>query len=45
VNSTFYPADPFSAWWVLNPGANLIFLNGNTPGGATLSITWRSAWQ
>jgi hypothetical protein len=45
VNSTFYPADPFSAWWVLNPGSNLIFLNGNTPGGATLSITWRSAWQ
>jgi len=45
LNGAFYPADPQSAWWVLNSGDSQIYLAGTTPGGATLTISWRSAWQ
>lgn len=45
LNGTFYPADPQSAWFVLQPGDSQIYLSGTTPGGATLTIAWRSAWQ
>jgi hypothetical protein len=45
LNGAFAPADPQSAWWVLSPGDSQIYLAGTTPGGSTLSISWRSAWQ
>jgi hypothetical protein len=45
LNSAFYPADPFSQWFVAQPGTNLIYLGGETTGGASLTISWASAWQ
>lgn len=44
LNSAFYPADPFSQWFVAQPGPNLIYLGGITTGGATLTCSWSSAW-
>lgn len=45
LNGAFYPADPFSSWWVLQPGTSTIYVSGASPGGATLTMTWRSAYQ
>lgn len=44
LNGNFYPADVSSAWWVLEPGATQVYLGGTTTGGATLSMTYSSAW-
>jgi len=44
LNGSFYPADPYSAWFVLEPGPSVIYLAGQSTGGATLSLTWSSAW-
>ena len=45
LNGTFYPADPTSSWWVLEPGDSQVYLGGISPtGGATLTIMWRSAY-
>jgi hypothetical protein len=45
LNGAFYPADPFSSWWVLSPGTSTIYVSGASAGGATLTMTWSSAWQ
>lgn len=45
LNGNFYPADPTSSWWVLWPGANTIQLGGSTAGGATLQVSFQSAWE
>jgi len=39
-----YPADFNSAWWVLSPGTTEIQLGGTTPGGASITVSWRDAW-
>lgn len=44
LNGSFYPADPFSTWWVLQPGTTTVYAAGTTTGGATLTVTWSSAW-
>ena len=45
LNSVYQPADVTSAWWVMNPGPNQIFLTGdNWAGGGTLSVVWSSAF-
>lgn len=44
LNGQFTAADPFSSWWVLQPGTSSIYVSGASPGGATLTMTWRSAW-
>jgi hypothetical protein len=44
LNAAFYPADPFSQWFVAQPGANQIYLGGVTTGGASLTCSWQSAW-
>jgi tail protein len=44
LNGAFRPADLFSAWWNLPPGASTIQLSGNSGGGAAMSCSWRSAW-
>lgn len=44
LNSVFYPADPQSSWWVLEPGDNTVYLSGVTSAGATLTVSWSSAW-
>lgn len=45
VNGVFTPADPFSAWWVLQPGSTTVYASGQSPGGAALTISWSSAWM
>jgi hypothetical protein len=44
LNGSFYPADPFSSWWVLQPGQTTVYASGVTPGGAALTMNWSSAW-
>jgi Phage tail protein len=44
LDGTFYPADPDSSWWVLEPGTSVIYLGGNSTGGAGLTCSWSSAW-
>jgi hypothetical protein len=44
LDGNFYAADVQSAWWVLNPGPTQVYLDGVTTGGATLSLTFSSAW-
>ena len=45
LNGSFYPADVTSAWFVLEPGATQVYLDGsNFAGGATLSVAYSSAW-
>lgn len=44
LNGTFYPADVSSAWWVLEPGATQIYLNGITTGGASLTVSYNPAY-
>jgi hypothetical protein len=44
LGSNFYAADVQSSWWVLEPGATQIYLDGITTGGATLSLTYSSSW-
>jgi hypothetical protein len=44
LNGTFYPADVSSAWWVLEPGATQIYLDGITTGGASLTVSYNPAY-
>lgn len=44
VDGNFYAADVSSAWWVLEPGPTQVYLDGVTGGGATLTMTYSSAW-
>lgn len=46
LNGAFYPADVSSAWWVLGPGSTQVYLTGgNFAGGATITVSWSSAWM
>ena len=44
VNGSFYPADVSSAWFVLQPGATQIYLDGITTGGASLTVVYSPAY-
>jgi Phage tail protein len=44
LNESFRPADPYSAWWTLQPGPNVLQLQGTTPGGASVQVSWSDAW-
>jgi hypothetical protein len=44
LGGVFQPADVSSAWWVLQPGATQIYLNGITTGGASLTVGWSPAF-
>jgi hypothetical protein len=41
---SYAPADIFSAWWVLQPGANLVQLAATTSSGASAALYWRDAY-
>jgi len=46
LNGAFYAADVSSAWWVLEPGSTQVYLTGgNFSGGATLTVSFSSAWM
>jgi Phage tail protein len=45
LDGSFYAADVSSAWWVLEPGSTQVYLDGVTTGGATLTMTYSSAWM
>ena len=44
LNGSFVPADISSAWWVIEPGATQIYLDGITTGGASLTVTYSPAY-
>jgi hypothetical protein len=45
LNGAFYPADVSSAWWTLQPGTTQVYLSGgNFAGGATITVSYSSAW-
>jgi hypothetical protein len=43
-NGNFTPADPSSAWFVLQPGSSVIYLTGTGSKNSVLSATWASSW-
>lgn len=45
LNGAMRVADLASAWWVLQPGDNIIELAAPTSGaGASIAVSWRDAW-
>ena len=44
LNGAFVPADVSSAWWVIEPGATQIYLDGITTGGASLTVEYSVAY-
>ena len=45
LNNSFQAADTSSAWWVLEPGTTQVYLaGGNFAGGATITVSYSSAW-
>jgi Phage tail protein len=45
LNGSFQEADTNSAWWVLQPGETQVYLSGgNFAGGATITVSYSSAW-
>ena len=44
LNGVFYAADVSSAWWVLEPGATQVYLDGITAGGASLTVVYSPAF-
>lgn len=44
LNGAFTPADSSSAWWVLEPGASVIYLTASGSNGSVISAQWSSAW-
>ena len=44
LNGSYRPADLFSSWWTLPPGATSIQLGGNSGTGASMSVAFRDAW-
>ena len=36
VSTVFYPADPSSSWWVLEPGQTLVYMTGTSSAGSVL---------
>jgi len=45
LNGAYYPADLQSSWWVLDPGASQIILQGSGAAGAEMTITYQDAWM
>lgn len=39
------PADLWSSWWVLPPGASQVVLQGSNSGGATMTVAYSDAWM
>lgn len=44
VSGVFYPADPSSSWWVLEPGQTLVYMTGSSSAGSVLGISFASSW-
>lgn len=44
VSGVFYPADPSSSWWVLEPGQTLVYMQGTSSAGSVLAVSFASAW-
>ena len=44
VSGVFYPADPSSSWFVMEPGTTLITLQGTNSGGSVIALQFASAW-
>lgn len=44
VNNSYTPADPGSAWWVMQPGPSEIQLTGDQSGGSAITVYWYDAW-
>ncbi|MEV5710181.1 hypothetical protein [Actinoallomurus sp. NPDC052274] len=45
LNGGYRPADPYSSWWRLQPGDNLVQLSGLSAGGAaSMTVQWRNAY-
>lgn len=44
LNGAYVPADPASAWWVMQPGTNNIQLSGSDAVAASVTVTWSNAW-
>lgn len=45
LNGAFRPADPYSSWWRLSPGNNVVQLVGTSSGGATATISFQPAYM
>jgi hypothetical protein len=43
LNGAFRPADPYSSWWRLQPGDNVIQLAGTSSGASAMTIQWRDS--
>jgi Siphovirus-type tail component, C-terminal domain len=43
-NATFVPADPFSAWWTLQPGTTTVRLAGTFNTGSSLTVAWQDSY-
>lgn len=44
VSGVFFPADPSSSWWVLEPGQTLVYMTGSSSAGSVLGIEFASAY-
>lgn len=44
LNGVFRPADLWSSWWVMPPGATGVQVTGTASTGASMTVAWRDAW-